>query len=376
MLKQESYNNISYRENNRGARSCDTCQSTICTVYCHADSAYLCNTCDAQVHSANRVASRHKRVPVCESCERAPAAFMCEADDVSLCTACDSEVHSANSLSKRHQRVPVLPITGNSCSSLATTHHTTMTDPEKRELLVQEDAKETASWLFPKNSDNHNNNNHNNSNDNNNNNNNELLYSDDYLNLDDYNSSMDYKFTGQYNQHQHKQDCTVPQTNYGGDRVVPLQLEETRGNLRHKQENNTYVSSGSHYNYNDSINPNGYNPSVETDFVPEPTAPDTTVSHSKMHKGKTEQQPEPLIQILSPMDREARVLRYREKKKRRKFEKTIRYASRKAYAERRPRINGRFAKMSETEVEDQEFNSMLMYYDTGYGIVPSFYGQK
>lgn len=99
---------------------------------------------------------------------------------------------------------------------------------------------------------------------------------------------------------------------------------------------------------------------METDFVPEPTR-DTTVSHQKTPKG----------------NREARVLRYREKKKRRKFEKTIRYASRKAYAERRPRINGRFAKMSETEAEEQEFNRMLMYYDTtGYGIVPSSYGQK
>ncbi|CAN7068014.1 hypothetical protein IGI04_041366 [Brassica rapa subsp. trilocularis] len=366
MFKQES-NNIGSEENNTGPRACDTCGSTICTVYCHADSAYLCNSCDAQVHSANRVASRHKRVRVCESCERAPAAFMCEADDVSLCTACDLEVHSANPLARRHQRVPVVPITGNSCSSLATANHTTVTEPEKRVVLVQEDAKETASWLFPKNSDNHNNNNQNN----------ELLFSDDYLDLADYNSSMDYKFTGQYNQPtQHKQDCTVPEKNYGGDRVVPLQLEETRGNLHHKQHNITYGSSGSHYNNNGSINHNAYNPSMETDFVPEQTAPDKTVSHPKTHKGKIEKLPEPLIQILSPMDREARVLRYREKKKRRKFEKTIRYASRKAYAERRPRINGRFAKISETEVEDQEYNTMLMYYDTGYGIVPSFYGQK
>ncbi|KAJ4882731.1 Zinc finger protein CONSTANS [Raphanus sativus] len=372
MLKQES-NNISNRDNNRGARACDTCRSTICTVYCHADSAYLCTSCDAQVHSANRVASRHKRVPVCESCERAPAAFMCEADDVSLCTACDSEVHSANPLARRHQRVPVVPITGNSCSSLATPHHTSVTEPEKRAVLVQddregkEDAKETASWVFPYSDKvNHNNNNQNN----------ELLFSDDYLDLADYNSSMDYKFTGDYNQHQHKQDCTVPQTNYGGDRVVPLQLEETRGNLRHKQQNITYGSSGSQYNYNGSINHNANNPSMQTDFVPEPTARVTTASHQKTPKETIHQPPEPLVQMLSPMDREARVLRYREKRKRRKFEKTIRYASRKAYAERRPRINGRFAKMSETEVEDQEFNTMLMYHDTGYGIVPSFYGKN
>lgn len=40
-------------------------------------------------------------------------------------------------------------------------------------------------------------------------------------------------------------------------------------------------------------------------------------------------------------------LRYREKRKRRTFEKTIRYESRKAYAEVRPRIKGRFATKDE-----------------------------
>lgn len=39
--------------------------------------------------------------------------------------------------------------------------------------------------------------------------------------------------------------------------------------------------------------------------------------------------------------------RYREKRKRRTFEKTIRYESRKAYAEVRPRVKGRFATQKE-----------------------------
>jgi hypothetical protein len=49
------------------------------------------------------------------------------------------------------------------------------------------------------------------------------------------------------------------------------------------------------------------------------------------------------------LSRAERVARYREKRKNRKFEKTIRYASRKAYAEVRPRIKGRFAKKEELE---------------------------
>jgi len=49
------------------------------------------------------------------------------------------------------------------------------------------------------------------------------------------------------------------------------------------------------------------------------------------------------------MDREAKVMRYKEKRKRRRYEKQIRYASRKAYAEMRPRVKGRFAKVPDGE---------------------------
>ncbi|KAK7822548.1 zinc finger protein constans [Quercus suber] len=40
---------------NNWARICDTCRSAACTVYCRADSAYLCTGCDARIHAANRV---------------------------------------------------------------------------------------------------------------------------------------------------------------------------------------------------------------------------------------------------------------------------------------------------------------------------------
>lgn len=75
------------------------------------------------------------------------------------------------------------------------------------------------------------------------------------------------------------------------------------------------------------------------------------------------------------MDREARVLRYKEKRKNRKFEKTIRYASRKAYAETRPRVKGRFAKRTDSESDIDgilSFVSGNVLADTRYGVVPSF----
>lgn len=82
-----------------------------------------------------------------------------------------------------------------------------------------------------------------------------------------------------------------------------------------------------------------------------------------------------------PIDRQARVLRYREKRKNRKFEKKIRYASRKAYAEMRPRINGRFVKRTESSTEmdvdrwlfTAEANSNSNYgAELEYRVVPCF----
>ena len=115
--------------------------------------------------------------------------------------------------------------------------------------------------------------------------------------------------------------------------------------------------------------------SLDVSVVPESTMSDISVSHPRPPKGTIDLFSSPPMQVptqLSPLDREARVMRYREKKKTRKFEKTIRYASRKAYAETRPRIKGRFAKRTDVEAEmDQMFTNSLMA-DSGYGIVPSF----
>ena len=44
-------------------------------------------------------------------------------------------------------------------------------------------------------------------------------------------------------------------------------------------------------------------------------------------------------------EREAKVMRYREKRKRRRYDNQTRYESRKAYAQLRPRVKGRFAKV-------------------------------
>ncbi|WVZ94280.1 hypothetical protein U9M48_040186 [Paspalum notatum var. saurae] len=96
--------------------------------------------------------------------------------------------------------------------------------------------------------------------------------------------------------------------------------------------------------------------------------------------------------VAAAAEREARVQRYREKRKNRRFQKTIRYASRKAYAEARPRIKGRFVKRAgggsaaAAAASDNDSSDAAKFWlsfsdDTrdgfhvdpaAYGVVPSF----
>ncbi|GAA0166385.1 hypothetical protein LIER_21549 [Lithospermum erythrorhizon] len=80
---------------------CDVCEKAAAILFCAADEAALCRTCDHKVHMCNKLASRHLRVglaepsqvPRCDICENAPAFFYCEVDGSSLCLQCDMIVH-------------------------------------------------------------------------------------------------------------------------------------------------------------------------------------------------------------------------------------------------------------------------------------------
>ncbi|KAK0583714.1 hypothetical protein LWI29_001889 [Acer saccharum] len=350
---------------NSWARVCDTCRSAACTVYCKADMAYLCSSCDAKIHAANRVASRHERVFVCEACERVPAAFLCKADAASLCAACDADIHSANPLARRHQRVPILPISGSVYGPSGVAEEGFM-GREGGENEDDDDDDEAASWLLI--------------NPTKNNNNTNFLFGgevDEYLDLVDYNGENQY--VDHYNHHhqQQQQFSHVPQKNHMSDSIVPVQYQfKDQQNQQSFQLGLEYESSKAGYSsYNGSISHSVSVSSTDVGVVPESTMSDMSMSHSRPPKGTIDLFSGPPIQMplqLTPIDREARVLRYREKKKTRKFEKTIRYASRKAYAETRPRIKGRFAKRTDVEIEVDQMFSTTLITDTGYGIVPSF----
>ncbi|KAH9310718.1 hypothetical protein KI387_025753 [Taxus chinensis] len=92
---------------------CDVCENKAAAVICCADEAALCEECDVKVHEANKLASKHKRLPLmssasklsrCDICQDKTAFVFCLEDRALLCRECDQSVHSPDTLAAKHQR--------------------------------------------------------------------------------------------------------------------------------------------------------------------------------------------------------------------------------------------------------------------------------
>nr|AEH05761.1 CONSTANS-like 1 protein [Phalaenopsis hybrid cultivar] len=318
------------------ARSCDACKgATVASaiLFCRADAAFLCGTCDARVHSANKLASRHERVSLCEVCEQAPAAVTCKADAAALCSSCDADIHSANPLASRHHRIPIVPFFDSpSADSAAAVDG----DPDP-ESFFSGDAEADASWVLqdpPKEAQL------------------EMPKSANCF-FSELNPFLDLEYASSVDAGMYQSDSVVPA---GAGIPASFMLDFAKSKPAY-----------SGYNISPSMS------SSEFGVVPDGEGC-AMADVSTCGGGRSSS-----VTAVSMMDREARVMRYREKRKNRRFEKTIRYASRKAYAETRPRIKGRFAKRTEMEAEvDQIYLSAsaataaFMAADPGFSVVPSF----
>ncbi|KAG4167196.1 hypothetical protein ERO13_A13G178800v2 [Gossypium hirsutum] len=336
------------------SKLCDSCKSATATLFCRPDSAFLCPNCDSKIHAANKLASRHARVLVCEVCEQAPAHVTCKADAAALCVTCDRDIHSANPLACRHERVPLAPfydsVKPNTAFNFLDDRY--FSDVDGDADSSREEA-EAASWLLP--------------------NPNHKAHESPDVNTGQYVfPEMDPYLDLDYGHVDPKMETPDQDQNSSGtDGVVPVQSNTVQAPMINDHcfdmEFTTPKAFPYGYNYNCNYNPHCLSHSVSSSSLDVGVVPDggSTITDVSVPCAKVTETTYQTVQ-LSLAEREARVLRYREKRKNRKFEKTIRYASRKAYAEVRPRIKGRFAKRSDVEVEVDGGN---MY---GFGVVPSF----
>ncbi|KAK7388468.1 hypothetical protein VNO78_23284 [Psophocarpus tetragonolobus] len=350
-------------------KPCDSCKLASAALFCRPDSAFLCIACDSKIHCANKVASRHERVWMCEVCEQAPAAVTCKADAAALCVTCDSDIHSANPLARRHERVPVEPFFDSAESIVKASAAASFGFIVPSDDGAGSDAFATddAAWLIP-----------------NPNFGSKLMDAPDIKSKEMFFSEMDPFLDFDYSNS--FQNNNSP----GNDSVVPVQ---TKPSLAPPLINNNHQSDTcfdidfcrsklSSFNYpSQSLSQSVSSSSLDVGVVPD----GNTVSDMSYSFGRNSSDSSGIVVSgvsggqgatqLCGMDREARVLRYREKRKNRKFEKTIRYASRKAYAETRPRIKGRFAKRTEIDSDVDRLYSpavTALMLDTQYGVVPSF----
>ncbi|CAI0447807.1 unnamed protein product [Linum tenue] len=87
-------------------RLCDYCNQATAVLYCRADSARLCLACDREVHSTNQLFTKHTRWLLCDACDASPASIFCETERSVLCQNCDWETHR-HSFSSLHSRRPI-----------------------------------------------------------------------------------------------------------------------------------------------------------------------------------------------------------------------------------------------------------------------------
>ncbi|CAI9781127.1 unnamed protein product [Fraxinus pennsylvanica] len=86
-------------------RTCDFCGETKALLYCRADSAKLCLSCDREVHSTNPLFKKHTRCLLCDKCDSSPVSIYCCTESLVLCQNCDWEKH--DNLRLIHDRRPI-----------------------------------------------------------------------------------------------------------------------------------------------------------------------------------------------------------------------------------------------------------------------------
>lgn len=370
-------------------------QCVVCTaqaeVYCENDQAFLCNACDNTVHTSNPLASRHVRLRVCELCTKNAATVYCKNDKAFLCDECDSEIHLNNPLAARHELIPAKEASKylKSQKTELSTSGTPSTVPSKSETpavvpcVHAQDETSTATprsghaarshgasaredtCIVPPAVE---------------------LPSNKLMDKDSLAKSLwgkDYDFF-------EVDHAWLDRLDMGFDFTDILE-ENSEGLVPLMQSDTGFDSFSTPSSLDITGKSNDLKEVVQTSS-PEvlqlrrqgsgvlqlPVSPPLS---SEAHQQELRQFEVPaatlVVNSTGNLSRKERVERYRQKRRNRKFEKTIRYESRKAYAEIRPRIKGRFAKKEEVlawkaaEEAMKERSSLASCDSQDLGVVPT-----
>ncbi|GMH43504.1 hypothetical protein BSKO_11426 [Bryopsis sp. KO-2023] len=292
---------------------CEVCSDDVSTVYCKNDQAYLCDNCDADIHLSNPLSARHELVPITNCLlEQVALASRAEERDVQTEALVEpSFVPTAIVASTRQGLSDAQTGDGHGGTFLGNLaelpvvellpvggHHIPL------DLEGLEDIELESEWIEALGS-------------------NHRLKEESVLQV-----AIPAERRDQFDQ------CKV---------------------LNGRVQNLEAITSPSNSGIPISC---GYQIPMTTVHIPQcpptmlpflPTLPAAVGRHFPLV--------DPRNHVPTPtgtLDRKARVARYLQKKKRRTWANKIRYHSRKAYAENRPRIKGRFARPDEFEAYQKQ----------------------
>ncbi|RAL43537.1 hypothetical protein DM860_012678 [Cuscuta australis] len=362
-------------EGGEHGRRCDFCGSETAVLYCRPDSAKLCLGCDREVHSTNPLFTKHSRSLLCDACDSSPATIFCCTHSSVFCQNCDWESHSL-SLSPAHVRRPLEGFSG--CPSVAELLAVFgFQDVGKKDLSPDGDDGSGVDGIS------------------------DYLVWDSpaVVNLDDFivapvdDSNPNFQAMGvpplPKNRNaacgQHKEqilsqlrDMSKLAPNLCGDeeehepavdgfQSIENELNGLFGESESGFEQNMesalvpYSEPGD-FQWSDGVGDQGFalallhgidekncsmsekDSSVVGIGSGEASSRDEGQSNHSSNTETFQAIPRSAPREINPRDREIAISRYKEKKKTRTYEKKIRYESRKARAESRIRIKGRFAK--------------------------------
>ncbi|KAJ3680104.1 hypothetical protein LUZ60_016382 [Juncus effusus] len=136
---------------------CDVCGIEAAAVFCCADEAALCESCDRRVHRANKVASKHSRFsllppssslsssshspPLCDICQEKRGFLFCKEDRAIFCRDCDIPIHTSSDLTMKHSR---FLLTGLRLSSSPIPSSSNLSETEEEEEEEEEVEKQST----------------------------------------------------------------------------------------------------------------------------------------------------------------------------------------------------------------------------------------
>ncbi|KAH0927694.1 hypothetical protein HID58_019950 [Brassica napus] len=324
---------------------CDFCGEQRSMVYCRSDAACLCLSCDRSVHSANALSKRHSRTLVCERCNSQPATVRCVEERVSLCQNCNWSGHNNNnnnssSSSNNHKRQTISCYSGCPSSSELASIWSFCLD------LAGQSGCEQEMGMMNIDGDGQNNQNCNEEKK-------DVVAGSSSrpetidLALENYEELFGTAFNtsgelfgqgGIDSLFQKHHQATAPE---GGNLVQPAESNDDSFMSSKTEPIICFTSKPAHSNISFSgvtgdssagdFQECGASSSMQLSGEP-PWYPQTSQDNNASSHSVT---------------RNNAVMRYKEKKKARKFDKTVRYASRKARADVRRRVKGRFVKAGE-----------------------------